>query len=217
MTLNSRETSLVVAAAWNPAILTPAWVLEYGLQRPGSNEPVQIAVPHNTSGLYEFPRYTLPEFSYIVRPDSLIINPASTSEAIARAEDAAAAMLGSLPHTPVTGLGHNFEFQDDETDPENLEVFTLANQDLADEAPEGWTNISTLIASSFRYANGQTIANVQRQFDGDNVVIKFNFHHPITSVQEALEILRGEGGHTRMHQNLQNARNFLTAIYGATQ
>jgi hypothetical protein len=100
MTLNPGETSLVIAGAWNPAILAPAWVLQFGLNRPGSNEPVQIAVSAGTGVLVDFPRFTLPEFAYVVRPDTLIVTPPNvTPESIARMEDAAAAMLESLPHT----------------------------------------------------------------------------------------------------------------------
>jgi|SRR5882672_38390 len=218
MTLNPGEISLVIAGAWNPAILTPAWVLQFGLNRPGSNEPVQIAVPASTSGIFEFPRFTLPEFTYIVRPDTLIMTPPNGApEAIARMEDAAAAMLDSLQHTPVNGVGHNFEFRDVNPDPNKLGVFTIASQDIADEAPEGWTSSGTMIASSFRCANGSTIANVQRQFDGANIIIKFNFHHPLTAVQQALDVLRGQNHHARMEQSFQIARNLMTNLYGPIQ
>jgi hypothetical protein len=193
-------------------------VLQYSLNRPGSNEPVQVAVPASLGGFLEFPRYTLPEFGYIVRPDALILSPpATTPEAIERVENAAAAMLQNLPHTPINGLGHNFEFWDHNPDPERLDIFTSASQDLADQAPEGWVSVGAMISSSFRYANGSTIANIQRQFDGANVIIKFNFHHPLGTVQQALEILLGQGGHARMQQNFETARELLTSIYGPVQ
>src|SRR5258708_10953272 len=113
MTLNPGETSLVVAGAWNPAILTPPWVLRFGLGRPDSQEPVQIAMLAGQGVVFDFPRYTLPEFSYVVRPDTLIFVPSTqTAGQFANVEDAAAAMLENLPHTPVNGIGHNFEFRD---------------------------------------------------------------------------------------------------------
>ena len=46
MQLVPSETSLVVAGAWNPAILSPTWVLRHGLDRPaGQAEPIQVYVP----------------------------------------------------------------------------------------------------------------------------------------------------------------------------
>lgn len=218
MTLNPGETSLVIAGSWNPAILNPAWVLEHGLNRPGTNEPVQVALPAGAGGMIDYPRFTLPEFAYVVRHDALAISPAANgADAITRIEDAAAALLTKLPHTPVTGVGHNFEFRDHAPEIERLEVFTRASQELADEAPDGWASVGTMIASSFRCANGSTIANIQRQFDGANIIIKFNFHHPLSSVQQALQVLRGEAGHARMNQNFQIAHDLLDRIYGFAQ
>jgi hypothetical protein len=218
ITQSPGETSLVIAGAWNPAILAPTWVLQFGLNRPGSNEPVQVALPAGTVGITDYPRFTFPDFAYIVRPETLVLIPPDCSpEAIGRMEEAAASMLENLPHTPVNGVGHNFEFRDVNPDPDKLNVFTQASQDLADEAPEGWSSVATTIASSFRSANGSTIANIQRQFDGANVIIKFNFHHPLTTVQQALEILRGLNGHARMHQNFQTARELMAKLYGPVQ
>ena len=206
---------LVVAGAWNPAILTPPWVLQYGLGRAGTNEPVQIAVPAGQGAIFEFPRFTLPEFAYIVRPDTLIVAPAGMSDAaLARAEDAVAAMLENLPHTPVNGVGHNFEFRDPNPDPQGLAVFTNASQDVADNTPQGWVPITTMIASSFRYEDGSTIANVQRQFDGTNTIVKFNFHHTISNVQQALQVLRGDHGYARMQQHFEIARGLVASLYG---
>src|SRR6266404_9040232 len=100
MQLVPAETSLVVAGAWNPAILTPAWVLHHGLNRPvGQAESVQVFVPAGSGMFFEFPRYALPEFTYVVRPDTLIITPTDqTSNNLPALENAAAAMLGYLSH-----------------------------------------------------------------------------------------------------------------------
>jgi hypothetical protein len=215
---NPGETSLVIAGAWNPAILTPAWVLHHGLGRPGSDEPVQIAVPASTNAMIDFPRFTLAEFAYVVRPDTLIMLPPQNSpESFASLEAAAASMLENLAHTPVSGVGHNFEFREPQPAAEKLAVFTRASQDIADEAPEGWTSVSTFISSSFRFANGSTVANVQRLFDGSNIVIKFNFHHPLSTVEEALHVLRGLNGKDRMQANFETARNLIKSIYGEEQ
>jgi hypothetical protein len=217
MTLNPGETSLVLAGAWNPAILTPAWVLRFGLGRPDSSEPVQIAMLAGQGVVFDFPRYTLPEFSYIVRPDTLIMVPSTqTVGSFANVEDAAAAMLENLPHTPVNGIGHNFEFRDANPDPEALTVFTEASQGVADHAPGDWASVGTTINSSFRCGDGTTLANVQRQFDGTNIILKFNFHHPITTVEQALQVLKGQG-HPRMDQSFETARNLISNLYGPIQ
>jgi hypothetical protein len=219
MIQNRGETALVIAGAWNPAILTPAWVLHHGLGRPGSEEPVQITVNAAAGIFAEFPRFTLPEFTYTVRPDTLIITPPAGAgdEDLARLEAAAAAMLDVLPHTPVTGIGHNFEFQDADPDPNKLNVFTKANEDISDHAPQGWTSAATMIASSFRSASGSKVVNIQRQFDGASVAIKFNVHHPLNSVQQALNVLRYQNNHFSMQQNIEEIRTLVSELYGDVQ
>jgi hypothetical protein len=217
MTLNPGETSLVVAGAWNPAILTPAWVLRFGLGRPDSHEQVQVAMLAGQGVVFDFPRYTVPEFSYIVRPDTLIIAPsAQTAAAFAIIEDAAALMLENLSHTPVNGIGHNFEFRDANPEPGTLTVFTEASQGVADHAPGDWAPAGTMINSSFRCGDGTTFANVQRQFDSTNIIVKFNFHHPVATVEQALQVLRGQG-HPRMDQNFEIARALISNLYGPLQ
>jgi hypothetical protein len=133
------ETSLVVAGAWNPAILTPAWVLRHGLNRPaGQAEPVQVYVPAGTGLIFDFPRYVLPEFTFVVRPDTLIMAPTDqTANNLEVLENAAALMLEHLRHTPINGIGHNFEYRDTEPSPDQLENFTRSRQDISDIMPGG--------------------------------------------------------------------------------
>jgi hypothetical protein len=86
------ETSLVIAGAWNAAILTPNWVLIHGLQKKGE-EPVKIFFPVASGTVFELPRYALEEFSFVVGPQALIMSPPETvPEKLQRVEDAAARM-----------------------------------------------------------------------------------------------------------------------------
>lgn len=216
MILNPLETSLVIAGAWNPAILTPAWVLRHGLDRPeGAQEQVQVALPAGQGLMFDFPRYTLAEFMYVVRPDALLLSPAQHNpDGFAVVERAAGQMLRNLPHTPINGLGHNFEFRNADPTHDVLDMFTRASQDLAERAPDGWESATGEISSAFRVGGGNVFANVQRQFDGVNFIIKFNFHHPITSVAQAQRVLAGDEGYNRMHQNYEIARTLVSNLYG---
>jgi hypothetical protein len=164
---------------------------------------------------FEFPRYVLPEFTYVVRPDTLILTPTDqASNNLSVLENAAAAMLGYLSHTPINGIGHNFEYRDAEPTPPQLENFTRSRQDVSDNMPVGWEAASTALASSFRKPNGSVIVTINRQFDAGAVSIKFNFHHPVSGVEQALRILRGEDGFARMTANFEMARTLITALYG---
>ena len=216
MQLVPAETSLVVAGAWNPVILTPQWVLRHGLNRPaGQSEPVQVYLPAGTGLIFDFPRYALPEFTYVVRPDSLIIVPTDqTANNLPVLEDAAASMLEHLRHTPINGIGHNFEYRDAEPSSDQLENFTRSQQDISDVMPGGWTSAATTVASTFRREDGQIIVTVNRQFDAGTVSVKFNFHHPIANIDQALQVLRGQNNYARMAENFELAKNLITTLYG---
>jgi hypothetical protein len=216
MNLVSTETSLVVAGAWNPAILTPPWVLKHGLGRQlGEGEQIQVFMPAGSGLVYEFPRYVLPELTYMVRPDTLVLSPSESTEgSFAILENAAAAMLETLSHTPVTGIGHNFEFRETEPEADQLAVFTISRQDVTDAMPAGWDAAATSLTSSFRKQDGSVIANITRRFDAGTVSAKFNFHHPLTTTEAALQVLRGENNFSRMASNFQVARQLVADLYG---
>jgi hypothetical protein len=120
----------------------------------------------------------------------------------------------TLRHTPVTGIGHNFQFYDANPSAQYLEIFNAARQDLADRIAEGWLPAASTLTSSFTNASGRVIVNISRSFDANTVTGKFNFHHPVSSVDQALEILRGEHGYVRMTENLEMARELMDSIYG---
>jgi hypothetical protein len=215
MRLVPPETSLVVSGAWNAAILTPSWVLQHAFQRPPQDQPqVQVFLPTAGGLVFELPRYTVEGLTYSVRPDELVFAPnESDNQSLERMETAAANILGVLVHTPVAGIGHNFEFRDAEPEPTHGAVFSDSRQDLADEMPEGWQATTAGIVSSFKNANETVHVNIQRQWDGAIVSVKFNFHHPVANVAQARLVLAGDG-YSRMAENLAMARQLINSLYG---
>ena len=211
---NPTETALVIAGAWNTAILSPEWVLNHGLQRQ-AEERVEVLIPAGVGMIFEFPRYNVGDFSYVVRPDALIIAPPATAEAaIIACEDAVARMIDILKHTPVSGLGHNFEFRDEAPTDVCVNGFTAARQDLVDQMPPEWDAASASINSSFRNQDGSVVVNISRTLDAGIHIVKFNYHHVIGSVEQALQVLRGEGGYRRMWMNYTHAADLVNQLYG---
>lgn len=153
----------------------------------------------------------------MVRPDALLISPsATTPEGFETAEVAIARVLQVLSHTPIGGIGHNFEFRDAAPAPEEVAVFTGSRQDVADRMPAGWTPAGATIASTFKNEAETVQVNIQRQWDGGALSVKFNFHHAISSVEQAVSVLRGTGEYTRMAGSLELARRLVQSLYGGT-
>lgn len=217
MNINHGETSLVISGAWNPAILSPQWILQHGLDKPldGTNR-IQTFMPVGQGVIFEFPRYVLEDFTFTARADALIIIPTTTEqERMAIAEDASAKILQELSHTPVGGIGHNFEFQEPNPQPAQLQVFTDSRQDIADKMPDGWSSSSAVVISSFTNVTNSVVINISRHFEAETIIVKVNFHHPVQSIDQALQILRGSNDYSRMAQNYELAKNIVTKLYGA--
>jgi hypothetical protein len=216
MKLVSTETSLVIAGAWNPAILTPPWLLKHALgKNSDENNLVQAFLPAMQGVIFEFPRYVLEELSYLVRPDTLIMSPVDSShQHMNTLEDVAAKILEELKHTPITGIGHNFSFSDTNPQSQVLDVFTVSRQDLTDNMPEGWTPETCMLSANFKNTNETVIVNIQRQFNANELIVKFNFHHPIKSEADAIAILKGSNDYKRMADNLELAEQLIEQLYG---
>lgn len=209
----TRETTLVIAGAWNPAILTPEWLLIHGLQKEidGSNK-IQAAMPVGL--LFDFPRFALEDLAFIARTDALILFPSAVNEdRFALVESVAKRILDELSHTPINGVGHNFEFQDDAPEPNMLKSLSAAQQDVADIAPDGFTVSSNAIATSLK--REQVTINIQRYFDGARLGVKFNFHHAVSSAIQASKVLCGEDGYEQFYKNYQTAKQLVEQLYGA--
>jgi hypothetical protein len=215
MELIPAETSLVVAGAWNAAILTPGWVMQHAFQKPLEEQGrVQVFLPALQGAVFEFPRYVLDNLAYIVRPDALVVAPnESSTECFGLSEDAVTRIVSVLSHTPITGIGHNFEFRDQNPTPASLAVFTAARQDLVDEMPQGWSPTGAAIVATFKDEAESVHVNVQRQWDGAAVTVKFNFHHPVSSCEQARAVLEGANGYRRMADNLELAQQLINKIY----
>ncbi|WP_457389783.1 hypothetical protein [Roseateles sp. P5_E1] len=210
------ETTLVIVGAWNPAILTPPWVLRYGLQtEEGQAQIVHALIPAGLNGAFEFPRFNLPGFQFTARPEALVLMPDHANETgLALIEDVASRVLQQLTHTPIGGIGHNFEFVDENPDAKWIDVFSQSQIDLVDAIPAGLESQRTVLATTFLRGNAQV--NIQRYFDGSNVGVKFNFHHPVTTSAEALKVLSGDG-YARFSENYSVAKELLEKLYKGTE
>lgn len=215
MNLVASETSLVVAGAWNGAILTPEWMLRYGLgqtREEAQGVVVQASLPAGPFGALEPPRFTLPGFTYAARPDALVLMPAAVDEpSLELLARCAAGVVSTLQHTPMAGIGHNLEFASNDSSTPRPDSFALSQNDLVDCIPQDWEAFRTVLASQFNVDGIQV--NVQRFVDPGRVGVKFNFHHPISDATAALKVLKAEG-YRSFWQNYQIACEIVEKLFG---
>lgn len=214
MKLVADETSLVVAGAWNTAIVTPDWILKFGLQRePGAETRIQAFIPAGAGMFFGFPKFAFDGVVMAVRPDALVFSPKDMDKSCMEGiERLASNTVAALTHTPVSGVGHNFEFRDPDPNPESLGAFTNSQVDLIDAVPPGWGPIGSTLATSLQL--GETVVNVTRAFVGGQLSVKFNFHHPVVDVEQVTRVLTGQGGYKTFFDNYGIARELITKMYG---
>jgi len=216
MTPLPSETTLVIAGAWNPAILSPEWFMRHGLglALPAQGEAgprVQAAVPTGMGLVFDMPRFTIEGITYVARPDALVLAPeTNAAAALDRLQEVARGVLSQLRHTPIGGYGQNFEFKDAEPDPDLLGAFTAANEPLAQNTL-GWEVDRTALATSYR--SGNRIVNITRQYSAQSneLTVKFNFHYAASSVAACLELVAE--AHS-MAANYRTARDMVAEVYG---
>ncbi|MDO8298090.1 hypothetical protein [Lacisediminimonas sp.] len=183
-----RESStLVIAGSWNPAILKPTWVAQVAMNPPLAdpfNVRVELAM-FPSSGVQ---RFSFHGVSYSVSPQYLVffLEDAAAWPATA---PVARRILGTLQHTPITGLGFNFEYQVEALHPSFLERFpVVASLDEllgADDAvvSRTWGN---------KIQHGTALISFTCDLEGQVGKILINYHEPIAAADNAAAFLTEE-------------------------
>jgi hypothetical protein len=188
--------------------------MRHGFEPPNEGAQVKAFFPASAGGFFEFPKYVIDGFSYTIRPDMLMITfEQSDAKRLSNAELIAARLLRTLSHTPITGVGHNFEFRDPQPSANYFNRFTEATRDLLDQMPEGWSAGATTLSVSIKNKDGDVFCNIARTSDAGTIIVKFNFHHPVTSAEQAVKVLDGNG-YSRMVDNLGLAQTIIKGAYG---
>ncbi|MCX7178655.1 MAG: hypothetical protein NTX56_07750 [Proteobacteria bacterium] len=183
------QWTLVIAGAWNPAILSPNWVAKEVLKLAvDSNFQVgmQVAIndPSQPIGF---------EFEGIAYAPALNVLMFHLKPELDREKmvGAAAKILELLPHTPITGIGFNSGFEIECGIDDLLKSFSAGTSipDFLTDADaqlvkQGW---GATVATKDR------LINMTCKLEAGKVSIGFNVHMEVTSALSAAEKLRVPG------------------------
>jgi hypothetical protein len=200
------KTTVVLAGAFNPAILLPPWVAVHGLGHPaGQDFQVEMLAPVGGTGQARFAfdgiAYSAGFKNFILHLDGAQV---AQSE---RAVVAVANILRQLPHTPVTGIGFNFCFLVEEPSASLLALMTT--HDGLTDSFDGDSEVVTL-----RWGNTvkweQAIVSADCELAGGQAIVTFNFHYSTDSANVAEQILRSAGVFAKHQQRAIAAAQALT-------
>lgn len=199
--------SVVLVGAWNTAIFTPDWLTKLmGV----SNMEVQIEFPIANPLLAV--RYTFQNVRMVTHRDRLVLAPMTNDDAVLeRVEFLTKAILRTLTHTPITSLGINLEFVEDDI-PELLKII-FPREDVPRIAAEDFIVGDTEVRRDLRRSQGQDegFRLVLRRSDS-GVTIRVNFHKDVADTTVAGAYLEG-----RVLKCRDLALRFLKDVYGLEQ
>lgn len=187
MKIVAENSTLVLAGSWNPAILTPNWIAKTILKLPPEphfDVKVEMQVAQGA-----VQRLSFLGLSYVASPQFLVffIDPANT-EAAAKAVRVARGVLEILSHTPITGVGCNFDFVVEEHKEEFLRRFHAAD-DLEDEVGEAEV-VSKAWGNKIKTSAG--LLSIDCVYEGGAGQVHLNFHQETPAAEDARAYLASD-------------------------
>lgn len=192
--------TIVLAGAWNVRVFSPEWVGRRLLD----GRPMSIEVPIGPAPLHF--RYTADGLNLLPSSDRLIIGVHKADlVSLQKAEATAKKALELLPHTPISALGINLGFDDQEPNEHLRALFRMP--DLDPLSGFGCKVKRTAIERSLEVEG--TILNVTHLLDAEGrAEVLFNFHHDATTAEIAGNLLDD-----RAEKCLKLARDFMSKVY----
>lgn len=118
------KTNLVLVGAWNPKILTPAW-LKHNQFTTLESIQVLVAISNPLAPI----QLTLEKVKLNISTAKIIISAVTPDVSLTDIEEFAEKLLALLPHTPITGIGYNLCYMDEAPSAELLKKFFIIDDD----------------------------------------------------------------------------------------
>lgn len=184
------QWSIVITGQWNPHIFSAEWVTKNLLEQDEGEIQIQFGFSRG------FPvqlRLITERFTLVPAQDRILFHPSTgTMEDLNALEAVALKTLDTLPHTPVTGYGINFHFNDDLSGGFDPNLF---NAD--DYAKYGNLEFKTLERKVFRKVkiDDKTTLNLTLiSMEDGGIDIDLNFHRSISTNDVIFELKRELAG-----------------------
>lgn len=190
---------VVIVGRWNPHIFSIDWVAKHLFDyREGATvEVVQMMSP----GLA--PIFLIQDVGFRCTRDRLEIFAREGSEACLRSvETLAVKALSTLSHTPVSAIGANFDFIEDDVPPEMADLLAT---------PERMETKFTIVANSFETRidlEKDVTLGIRRGIIGGAAQISLNYHRESQNAAKLAEIIPG-----LLERRWAHARELLLSLY----
>jgi hypothetical protein len=193
--------TIVLNGLWNLRLFGPEWVAANLFDN--EHLEVELLVRPGLHGVRYTSRRNMLQF--LPANDRIVVAVRSTSDdMLGNAERLAKAVLTTLPHTPVTGVGINFGFTEPAPSVDQLRIFEFT--DNARLAGLASPVVATEIKRSFPY-QGRRL-NLTQSIENTELKVHFNFHADVRDANEAATTLAG------VSEKRQFSYRLLQDVYG---
>ncbi len=185
---NLEEWTIVLVGGWNPKIFSPKWVAGKLF---GTKDSQTVQIEAGIGPGVQFLKYHFGGAVVIPRDDRLILGVATPKdEQLERIEKLACRVLELLPETPLSAVGVNFGFVEDDVPQDLSRIFDIADRKQLASTDYDVANRTELRRQLARNKGG--VLNLKQVFAPPNVEIKINYHLGTDQWKEAKTFLDGE-------------------------
>ncbi|MDT4289563.1 hypothetical protein RO575_08330 [Methylomonas sp. MO1] len=194
--------NIVIVGAWNPSIFNPQWINKNLLTE---GEEATIAFPLNDTSLPV--QISIPNIKLYPSAQRLEIKPDNeNSSGLEFAIDIGKKIATLLEHTPVSGIGFNFSFED--TD----DIDTISSKfDLLDSTAidANTYKLKQTIVQRIYELDSRQILNLSISYNMNSIRADFNFHFDVSNLSDVISILDEKTAIQRIAQ----ATDFIKNVY----
>ncbi len=201
---NLEEWTIVLVGGWNPKIFSPGWVAGRLF---GVKDSQTVKIEAGIGPGVQFLKYYFKGALIIPRDDRLILGLATPmDDQLERIEKLACRVLELLPETPLTAVGVNFGFVEDDVPQDLSGIFEIADRQQLASTDYVVANRTELHRQLARNKGG--VLNLKQVFAPPNVEITMNYHLGTDQWKEAKTFLDGEVIRMR-----EESLKFLNTMY----
>jgi len=169
MQLEREYNIFVLVGIWNRGIFTPDWVTKFLMP---DEKNIQVEIPLNSDGSF---RFSTTDFRFFIIGNRMIFSIINKNhEVYDKITEIANRVSNTLPHTPVSAFGINFNFEAEENE-KLKKLFEFFDNESINQ--KGLEFSKATISRTFKMDESDLNLNIIKE--GDIYRIHMNYHHNI--------------------------------------
>jgi hypothetical protein len=191
------EQNMIVRGALNPAIIQPNWLVKIKVLEKGEEVKAKFPLGTNLAPEFKSKKYRWSVDYSILKVDILPEeSPVALKEFVSK-------VFAELGHTPVTGVGQNFVFQE-KAWPKAIKFSSHKDWGVSQETR--WGEILNLTHGVKIPIDDKELININLNQESEKTIVRFNFHSDVSNTAEVTKFSK------KIEENFKLAQEILEEI-----